>query len=572
MSRSGTPPTAAHMAHLPHLAQAQRVPRCTALYPGAFRPAHKVHLAAILGLAARADVDEVVVVIANRCRSLPGTTLAIDTRVAQQVLQVYLRGVPKVRLEVAAHNAVTHALAYLDRAEEGDRLLLCVGEADFGSGDDRFDQVLAAKHRPGVRAEIVALPTGAGTVRATALRQALACGEDRKDEFMTALPETLTAEERETVWATCRLGLREFNDIVAPKLSALLDPKVAGTAPELRCVVPGKLDPVFALQRPDGATLYVKYAGETAEAGRIGHPFEPKPRRRLSAERRAIACLRDRLRDHPRVAVELAEVVSFDKALSVLIQSEVCAGGDSLQALWQAGRFEVATAAQVGGLLAACHALGPTVPALWGQAERDARHWQAMLALHTVQSEAAREPALRTAMLLLHSASDSGRQPGFFLLDGCPKNLRMHKGRVGLIDLELCGNVGDPAHDLGLLLGHMVLWGLRTGCGPACRSALLAALQAYRHEAAAGWAHVQARVVAFTGAGMLHALERTPRPSAWADSDANSLRAATTLLMRGLDDTSHPEVLLGEVLTPTVRMPTAHAPPALTPCAQTCPR
>ncbi len=46
--------------------------RCLALFPGAFRPPHEAHLAAVLDLAARPDVDEVVVIVANRSRLIPG--------------------------------------------------------------------------------------------------------------------------------------------------------------------------------------------------------------------------------------------------------------------------------------------------------------------------------------------------------------------------------------------------------------------------------------------------------------------------------------------------------------------
>ncbi len=527
--------------------------RRIALYPGAFRPAHKVHLAAIFGLVARPDVDEVVVIIANRCRTLPGTTLVLDAGVALEVLLICVRGVAKVRVEVAPHNAVTHALGYLEHAKAGDTLLYCVGEADLGSGDDRFENLLSANIRTDVTARVLALPTGAGTVRATALREALTAGEARRDEFMAALPEHLGDEQRMRVWSICRKGLRELDHIVEARLRTLLDPALVGHAPRLRCVVPGKLDPVFCVQRADGSKLYVKYAGETAEAGCVGQRYVPKPRRRLSCERRAIRCLRAQLTEG---FVALAEILAFDKALSLQVQSEVCAGGRSLQDELRAGRFDMRIAAQVGRFLAACHAIrAADVPPLWGEAETDLRHWHAMLDLRTLsiaappqaftQASPQLTPQLFNDLQRLRTASGAARRKGFFVLDVAAKNILVPGAMagmagiagivgtgatIGVIDLELCSSQGDPAYDLGMLLGHYLLWGLCTGPATACMAALRSVLDAYREGTDAdAWFSMRARVAAFAGAAMLDVLVRERRMDVQA-FEPQIVAAAASLL------------------------------------------
>ncbi len=532
-------------AHRGESAKGRRI----ALFPGAFRPAHKVHLAAILELAARPDIDEVVVIVANRCRCIPGTTKALDADVAHRVLTLCLHGVAKVRLEIAPHNAVAHALAYLHRAAAGDTLLYCIGEADFDSGDDRFEDLLSVMARPGVAAEVLALPTGAGSIRATALRQALAAGDAQRDGFMAALPDHLSDEQRITVWSICRNGLRELNDIVEDKLRTLLDPALVGDAPKLCCVLPGKLDPVFRVQRADGTRLYVKYAGETAEAGCLGQPLQPKPRRRLSTERRAIKCLRTHLSGG---IVELAEIAGFDKALSLLILSEVCPGGESLQGQLRAGRFDTRLAAQAGGFFAACHGMSAQVPALWGEADTDLRHWHAMLALRTVDIESALLwPRQRVDLQRLQQASSSVQRQGFFLLDAVPKNIRAGGGRIGVVDLELCSSRGDPAYDLGILLGHYLLWGLRTGAGTACLAAIRSALAAYRHGAGAAWAGMSGRVAAFAGAGLLHAVVSEQHFDVLQAFNPWLAAAAASLLAGGLDDTADIDHLLADATQAT---------------------
>jgi aminoglycoside phosphotransferase (APT) family kinase protein len=519
--------------------------RCIAFYPGAFRPPHKVHLAAIVDLASRPDVDEVVVIIANRCRYLPGTTKALDADVARAVLAIYLHDVPRARVEIAPHNAVAHALGYLERAAPGDRLLFCAGEADLASGDDRFEDLISLQKRPDVSAEVLPLPTGALKIRATALRQALAEGDASREEFIAALPEKLSAEQRARVWSICRDGMREMNDIIEEKVRTLLEPKLVGDYQALCCVVPGKMDPVFRLRRGDGQCLFVKYAGETAESGTLGQPLKPKPRRRLSTERRAIKCLRANLRSD----VELAEVVYYDKESSTLVLSEVCPNGKPLQEFLKEGTFDADIAAKAGQFLAACHNIvAENVPALWGERETDLQHWTAMLAMRTVQMESSLfSPQLRADLQRLNSLSDAARGKGFFLLDYCPKNILVGDGKIGVIDLELCASVGDPAYDLGILLGHYVLWGLSTASGDACQAALHAALAAYRREAGAAWPGMATRVAAFAGAGILHGVVCDRRIDV-RGFEPRLVATAAALLSKGFDHPADTDQLLGNSL------------------------
>ena len=79
--------------------------RCIALFPGAFRPPHRAHFAALLNLVLRPDIDEVVVIITNRCRNIPGTTKVLDTDIAEHIWAIYLQDMEKVRVEVAPGSA-----------------------------------------------------------------------------------------------------------------------------------------------------------------------------------------------------------------------------------------------------------------------------------------------------------------------------------------------------------------------------------------------------------------------------------------------------------------------------------
>lgn len=477
--------------------------RHLALFPGAFRPPHQAHFAAILDLTSRPDINEVVVIIANRCRHIPGTTHALDADVAREVLAIYLHDVPKVRIEIARHDAISHALSYIDRAGPGDSLLFCIGEADFEQGDDRFDQLLSQKEHTGVLASVMPAPTGSLQIRATVLREALAVGEAGRTEFMMALPPHLSVEQGERVWTICRNGLRPMSEIVEEKLRSIIDPQLRTQIDTLTCMVPGKLDPVFRAQLREGRSLFIKYAGDTTETGKVGDRLKPKPRRRLGAERRALNYLRARALDK----IELAEMISFDKETLTLIQSEVCTSGTSLQDQVQTGEFDPQVAAAVAHFLAVCHTVTGKMPALWGEHETDLHHWQAMLALRTSDIAASWVSAKSHYHLQqLKTTSDAAQRSGFFHLDYCPKNIRISQGKVGVIDLELCSSIGDPAYDLGILLGHYMLWGLRSSSGDACQVAISAAINSYRQQVGPAWEQMSSRVVAFAGASILAAL------------------------------------------------------------------
>ena len=114
-----------------------------------------------------------------------------------------------------------------------------------------------------------------------------------------------------------------------------------------------------------------------------------------------------------------------------------------------------------------------------------------------------------------------------------------------MIDLELCSSVGDPAYDLGILLGHYVLWGLCTSAGDSCEVALRAALDAYRRDISAEWPGVYPRVAAFAGASILHSVVRDWRIGV-RGFEARLIATAAALLSNGIDDVAGVEQRLAD--------------------------
>jgi len=503
--------------------------RHIALYPGAFRPPHAAHFMAVRHLVSRPHVDEVVIIISNRCRPIPGTTKALDADVARQVWAIYLEEIEKVRVEIAQDTAIRHAMSYFERVAVGDTLEFCIGEADLGHGDDRFKRLEDMAKRTGVDAALVAAPTGGMHIRSTALREALIQGHAGRPAFMSALPDHLTAAQRERVWIVCQEGLQEWGDVIRDKVATLLTRFDLGDIEELKGVGPAKLDQVLRARMKSGENLIVKYAGDTVDVGSVGQPEKPKPRERLSTERRALKWLKT----HHSGRVEFPTVVYFDKATWTLVLREMCPESLSVQDQLREGVFDPTIARAAGCFLAWCHG-EKSVPPLWGDHDMDVQHWKRMLGLIT--QEAAPDGLSKkvcTDLARLRLASEEASEKGFFHLDFCPKNLRVCPDRIGIFDFELSSSIGDPAYDFGVFLGHYILWALLTSAESACQESLQEALNGYREGIGEGWRSIGPRTVAFAGATIFHSVMGS-RQIDIQGFEPLLLGTATTLLSRGL--------------------------------------
>lgn len=504
--------------------------RCTALFPGAFRPPHVNHYATVVGLAERGDVDEVVIVVSNRCRTIPQTTKALDVDVALRIWDIYLQGLRKVRIEVAHTGAVAHALDYVDQCEPGDSLLLCTGMEAIRPDGGRFRKAIARAQQARVSARVVPAGPDVAPVRATQLRAMLAEGERGQQAFEAALPWHLSAAERHQVWRICMDGMIEYRDIVQSKLRQHFRTHALGDIADIRVARADKDDEIFRVRLGDDAQVFVKRAHDTVSAAQLGQRHAHKPRKRLKAERLALKHLNSIAGED----VEVPRVVHFDKTTKTLVLTEVCPGGRPLQVDLEAGRFDPRVTGAAARFLARSHALTADVGPLWDDAAADLRHWRAMLALRTTDIELDGLPAqCRADLCRLAEASDAARTGGIVNLDFRPKNILVRGADIGVIDFEQSCSIGDAAYDLGLFLGEYLLWSYGAGCVSECRQALHGALSEYRSSASERWLRIRPRVVAFTGACMLHGLSIEPR-SETSHSRQRLMSTGIGLLAAGL--------------------------------------
>ncbi|MCH9699379.1 MAG: phosphotransferase [Gammaproteobacteria bacterium] len=482
------------------------------LFPGAFRPPHKVHFNTVLALASRVDVDEVVIIITNRCRPVPGTSKVLDTTVALKIWSVYLQDYAiaknKIRIEVAAHSAVKHALGYLDKVRRGDSVLFCVGEKDFQQGTGRFSKIEKLSEQHGVTASVVLSPVPELDGGATLVRSYLGAGITGRDAFMTSLPEHLSSQQCDQVWDICCTSMRDMKEIAAEQIQSILERNGISGIQSINCAKNKKTDLVFRVRLDNGSRVFVKYANDTVKADQLGQSQRLKPRSRLYAERRALKWLASNNPSQTRVP----QVICFESKSKTLVLDDVSGAGRLLENDLQQGIFDTWIARQASHFLAACHTSQAPDESFWGSDEADRAHWKTILDLRTVtcsvtNSQFGKLPAHSLYQLqLLNDVSQKASYRAVYHLDYGPKNIFVHDQKISVIDFEMSSTISDPAFDFGCLLGHYLWWGMATDSKKTCLECISVALQVYQTSISTLWTDIASRIAPFSATVILSQL------------------------------------------------------------------
>ena len=475
-------------------------PFSIALFPGAFRPPHRAHFEAVQSLVQRTDVDEVVVIITNRNRQVPGTNFALAPEVALKIWAIYLQGMPKVRVELAPQSAVRQALSYFERVSHTTRLIFCAGKNELSEDGGRFKKVRVLSSRSGIPAEIIPsrsqpLPGGATRIRAH-----LAQGEAGRQAFMAALPEHLTNHQRRQVWEICRNSLRPLGKMAQQRMVSIFKQNTLGEIASIDSAKPGKTDEVMRVRLKNGLRYYIKTAHDTPKAARWDDPKGLKPRKRLYVERSALKWLARQ----PWVNVELPKVVYFHNPTRTLVLSEVCPLGNTLQFQPEQGCFGKKAIEQAAVFLGRCHVHANPVPAFWGDDKADLSHWRLQFNLWTQAVGAASfSKPVESRLVVLQRESLASAGKGFFHLDLGSKNILVNSQTAGIIDFERCGSIGDPAFDLGKLLGQVCFFEMMNSRESLIPSIIQSALGVYKNETGNAWSKIHQRIYPFMGLEML---------------------------------------------------------------------
>lgn len=478
-------------------------PRRLVLFPGAFRPPHRAHYETVNYLSHQPDIDEVVIIISNRSRHIPGTTWVLEPSVAEKIWTIYLGGKNKVRVEIAELSAVSHALKYFARVREGDQLMFCAGEDDLGKDGGRFRKVPELSLRHNIPAAVIASPTSPQDGRATTLRGYLARGEKGRVAFLAGLPTHLSDDQKKEVWQLCHQGMRSMSAIARQRIEWLFQTLGLGVVDAIDSTRPDKTDEALRVRLADGSRLMVKSAHDTPKSACWSDARGLKPRERVYVEKRALkwlACLEPREFHLPQVKV-------FHNPTRTLILSEICFDNDPLSRKLEQGLVDSREGCMAVAFLGWCHHRSLIPTPFRETHEADLRHWKKLLQHHTtdlISSEI--PPSVAAALNKLYRDSLSATREGFFHLDYTPANLFVEQ-RLGIIDFERCSSVADPAFDVGTLLGHYCFGGIISGKEKASATTAETMLDHYLGLVNEPFQPLKYRILGFTAATLLSLLQ-----------------------------------------------------------------
>lgn len=480
--------------------------RCIAIYPGAFRPPHVNHVATVRLLLADPRVDEVVVVVSGRVRSIPGTDDVLGPDVAVEAWELLLAGEERVRIEVAAASAVQHAAAMVADAAPGTHVLLCTGVKDIGDGDGRFTKLLSQSGREAVTVESVPGAPDVAPVRARDLRAALE-SPDGFVAFAAAMPDDAGGVAA-ALWAVCRDGRRRAADALAPRVEAAHLELTGHPAVATPVAAPS----VWALDGGPGRRHLVLTAFDE-QGDEPGEGAGGRSRDRIKGERRALRWARAAARDLPMLRVR--PEIGYDRSTRTLVLGEVEGElAHGLLAGERGGDVVVAVAAGLGAL----HAAEPPEEAFRHRVGDDIA-WRRARTAELIRRGIAAGAAIGVDLgalgdgLLL--ASERASQPGFVLLDSAADRLRCAAEVVVLERAPHAASHGDAAVDLGLLLGSICRAALVDGVStPRVARAAVASYETVRSGLDASFGD---RVLGFVTIGLLVA--RAPATEAASGRD-----------------------------------------------------
>ncbi len=228
-----------------------------------------------------------------------------------------------------------------------------------------------------------------------------------------------------------------------------------------------------------GRAIYLKIAREGASMEHMGDVFQDMSPDRLWVEAEFIR----------RVAhlfppqIQLPDVLNEDTQQYILALTDVSNGGTLLRTILRDQRiFSLNVAANLGTFLGVLHRSTYNVAEpIRGRREDDEFFWIRFLRLRTIDATInIREDAQHIMMDFVKDVEDNHSYWVLMNMDCCPKNvLERPDGSVGVIDFEEATAVGDPAYDVGFLLGHYVIDSLLQGHPPRALDAIRAISDSY---------------------------------------------------------------------------------------------
>jgi len=267
------------------------------------------------------------------------------------------------------------------------------------------------------------------------------------------------------------------NSYIIRKCEEILGIRVDSSTIEF--VERGVMNFVYRVRTAKG-TIYFKQALKQAKCHQqIGSDLASVPPSRIRFERKVIDKICDRL---PK-ETEVPHVLSYDCENNILVLTDVASDGVLLENALLNGDFNAESAVNVGKFIGTCHrSTYNKGNVIRDSREQDRMHWSLMLDMRTKAIKAGRI-SIRVDKELTSLFDDVIENHSYDILvnlDYCPKNIFQRKdGSIGVIDFELASGTGDPAYDIGFLIGHYFIFSTLCGVPPTSLQAIKLIMKSY---------------------------------------------------------------------------------------------
>lgn len=245
----------------------------------------------------------------------------------------------------------------------------------------------------------------------------------------------------------------------------------------------GMMNYVFRVHTDKGV-FFLKQALPMAKAGsELGPALRTISSQRLEYEKNCISKLGTILPE----GVEIPSVHHYDPLNHILLLSDVAGeDGKLLETILKKGIFDVSTATAVGRFLGAMHRCTWGVPVcIRGDIRNDRKNWKRFLDMRTrgITGDGISPEILEALENLYEQTLRQHSHEVLIWMDCCPKNVIVRKDqKIGVFDFELASWVGDPAYDLGFLIGHYLIHVIQNSVPTTSLQAIAGCIQAYFRE------------------------------------------------------------------------------------------
>lgn len=237
-------------------------------------------------------------------------------------------------------------------------------------------------------------------------------------------------------------------------------PKIFGGKPDklsIEFIDVGVLNYVYRVES-NGNTVYFKQALQEAKhKSKIGEDLASIPKERIRHERRFIEIAAPLLPPQ----IEIPRILEYDSYNNILVLSDVKKDGILLEDSLLEGNFNGKTAHYLGKFLGITHkaTLGQKI-IVRGSKKEDTDMWELYLRMRTIgilKKDKLPSNVQREVERFYEDVRSNHTYNAVVNSDCCPKQVLERKDGVGLVDFEMATGVGDPAFDLGFLMGHYLI-------------------------------------------------------------------------------------------------------------------